>query len=443
MDRHPVRLVVGDDLQRSRLTVFFRLLLAIPHAIWFLLWSIVALLAAIANWVAVLATGRSPAGLHGHLSRYIRYSVHVGAYVMLAANPYPPFSGAAGAYPVDVEIDPPEPQRRWTALLRILLALPALALSSVLGTSRSSTSSTGFNLTASFGGGLVATTGILGWFASLATGRMPLGLRNAGAYGIGYQAQAMAYALCLTGRYPYSGPEPGAPCSPGSNGSGSSPAVRPAPPAVHLSLDDDLRRSRLTVFFRPLLTVPHLVWLALWGLTAFMALLVAWIAGIVTGRVPAGLHGFLARYVRYSVHVHAFALLVANPFPGFGGAPGSYPVAIEIDGPVVQSRWRILLRGLLAVPAFILAGSIFNIGATAACLLWFVGSAKGRAPQGLRNAGAYGVRYAAETHAYALLLTQRYPYAGPEAGFAAAAGDALADGKSAAAATPGSGWQLP
>ena len=48
MDRHPVRLVAGDDLQRSRLTVFFRLLLAIPHAIWFLLWSIVALLAAIA-----------------------------------------------------------------------------------------------------------------------------------------------------------------------------------------------------------------------------------------------------------------------------------------------------------------------------------------------------------------------------------------------------------
>ena len=40
-NRHPVQVVVEDDLQRSRLTVFFRLLLAIPHFIWFVLWSIV------------------------------------------------------------------------------------------------------------------------------------------------------------------------------------------------------------------------------------------------------------------------------------------------------------------------------------------------------------------------------------------------------------------
>ena len=369
--------------------------------------------------------------------------MHIGAYVLLAANPYPPFSGAAGAYPVDVEFDPPEPQRRWTALLRMLLALPACALSSVLGNSVSSSSSTGFNLTASFGGGLAATSGILGWFASLATGRMPLGLRNASAYGIGYHAQAMAYALCLTGRYPYAGPEPGAPCSPAGDGSSSSPAAVPAPPAVHLLLDDDLRRSRLTVFFRPLLTVPHLVWLALWGIAAFVALLAAWIVALVTGRVPTGLHRFLASYVRYSVHVHAFALLVVSPFPGFGGAPGSYPVAVEIDPPAAQARWRILLRGLLAIPAFILAGSIFNVGATAGLLMWFAGLATGRAPQGLPNAGVYAVRYAAETHAFALLLTQRYPYAGPEAGFAAPVQPAAADGAGAVSEAPGSGWQLP
>ena len=32
MDSHPIRLVVTDDLRRSRLTVFFRLLLAIRHS---------------------------------------------------------------------------------------------------------------------------------------------------------------------------------------------------------------------------------------------------------------------------------------------------------------------------------------------------------------------------------------------------------------------------
>jgi hypothetical protein len=52
--------VVGDGLERSRLTVFFRLLPAIPHLIWLTLWALVAYLAAILNWFAVLITGVSP-----------------------------------------------------------------------------------------------------------------------------------------------------------------------------------------------------------------------------------------------------------------------------------------------------------------------------------------------------------------------------------------------
>ena len=35
-----MRLTVTDDLRRSRLTVFFRLLLGIPHFIWWTLWTI-------------------------------------------------------------------------------------------------------------------------------------------------------------------------------------------------------------------------------------------------------------------------------------------------------------------------------------------------------------------------------------------------------------------
>ena len=47
---------------------------------------------------------------------------------------------------------------------------------------------------------------MLGWFASLATGRMPLGLRNAGAFALRYLAQVNAYLLLVTPAYPYSGP---------------------------------------------------------------------------------------------------------------------------------------------------------------------------------------------------------------------------------------------
>ena len=42
MSHEPVRLMVRDDLERRRLTVALRLILAIPLAIWLVLWSFLA-----------------------------------------------------------------------------------------------------------------------------------------------------------------------------------------------------------------------------------------------------------------------------------------------------------------------------------------------------------------------------------------------------------------
>src|SRR5581483_7034278 len=85
---HPVRLVVTDDLRRSRLTVFFRLLLAIPHFFWFGLFTVGALFIGFINWWATLFMGRSPKGLHDFLAGYVRYATHLFSYLFLAANPY-------------------------------------------------------------------------------------------------------------------------------------------------------------------------------------------------------------------------------------------------------------------------------------------------------------------------------------------------------------------
>ena len=62
--QHPIRLVNHDDLHRNRLTVFFRLILAIPLFLWLILWSVIAYLAWFVNWWATLFMGRSPDGLH-------------------------------------------------------------------------------------------------------------------------------------------------------------------------------------------------------------------------------------------------------------------------------------------------------------------------------------------------------------------------------------------
>ncbi|MGH3048328.1 MAG: DUF4389 domain-containing protein, partial [Gaiellaceae bacterium] len=209
------------------------------------------------------------------------------------------------------------------------------------------------------------------------------------------------YLLLLTDRYPSSDPaEP--PASP-----------PPQPQTIRIAVDDDLRRSRLTILFRLLLFLPHLVWFLLWSIAAFFAVLVGWFVTLAAGRLPAGLHRFLAAYIRYGTHISAYVFIVANPFPGFTGTAGTYPVDLEVDPPARQSRWITLFRLFLAIPAWVVAGGLGSVLVTVGLLGWFAGLVTGRMPQGLRNLGAYAIRYNAQAHAYLYLLTDRYPYTGP------------------------------
>lgn len=392
-----MRIVLADGgLARSRPTVFFRLLLGVPHYLWIAAWGIAAVAAALVNWIWTSAAGSSPPALHGFLARFVRYTVHVEAYLLVAADPYPPFDGRS-AYPVTLEIDPPAPQPRWSAALRPLLALPALLVSSALTGGAGWGRSTGYGSSA--GAGATASAGA--WFASVATGRCPRGCRDAIVYSLGYGAQAWAYAFLLTPRYPDA--------APAAHAVGSEAAGRP----VSLSVDDDLRRSRLTVFFRLLLAVPHLVWLVLWTPAAWLAAVAAWLVALARTTVPEPLHRFLAAYVRYTTHVYAFLALVANPFPGFVGAAGGYPVDLRLPEPRPHGRASVGFRVFLALPPLVMAGALSNLLVAAALLEWFHALALGRASRGLRDAAAYALRYSAEANAYLYLLTETYPDCGP------------------------------
>jgi len=180
---HPIRLLNDDDLQRNRLTVFFRLLIAIPHLLFLALWSLIMPFTALVNWFATLfGGGRLPYGLHEFTARYVRYLTHVFAYTHLIADPFPPFAATRG-YPIDVEIDLPTTQNRWTVGFRLLLAIPALILSSVFRS-------------------LIQILALVGWFYALATGRMSHGMRDLAAFALRYDMQTTGYALILTDRYP-------------------------------------------------------------------------------------------------------------------------------------------------------------------------------------------------------------------------------------------------
>jgi hypothetical protein len=399
-NERPVRLIVDDDRQRSRGTVFFRAIFALPFLIWLAVWAVGAFFIAFFHWLMALFDGKPSEDLHDFLARFIRFATHTYAYLNLAAEPLPKFDGRPG-YPIDLEIDPPQPQNRWSIAFRLILALPALFLAGLLvgsgsfffDLSRSSSGTTPFTL--------VGLAALFAWFYAMFRTRVPRGLRDLVAFALSYGAQAWAYLLLVSHRYPSSDPLT---------------AIGPLPTRtdpVRAEVTDELRRSRLTVFFRLALAFPHLVWLTLWGLLVAVLAIFNWVVTLILGTTPEWVHRFFSRYLRYQFHVGAFLYLVGNPFPGFVGAAGTYPVELHVADRARQNRWIIGFRLVLAFPALLLASVFSQLLLVVALFGWFVGLFTARMPLGLRNLGAFALRYSAQTYAYVLLLTDAYPYSGP------------------------------
>ena len=185
-------------------------------------------------------------------------------------------------------------------------------------------------------------------------------------------------------------------------------ATAPDRHPIGFIVTDDLQRNRLTVFFRLLLAIPHLIVLAVWGIVVYIAVIIAWFAALFTSRVPNGLHNFNANYLRYTTHVFGYLYLLADPWPPFGGAT-AYPIDVRVDSPEPQGRLGVFFRVILAIPALILAGVFRQVNGIVAFLGWFYCLAMGRMNEGMRNISAWLLRYELQTYGYLFLLTSKYP----------------------------------
>jgi hypothetical protein len=91
--RYPASLALEEpDAPRNRLSVAFRIFLALPHllALWVLgmAWAVTTTVA----WVVILFTGRMPASLYRFGVGVLRWSTRVEAYLLLLHDVYPPFT---------------------------------------------------------------------------------------------------------------------------------------------------------------------------------------------------------------------------------------------------------------------------------------------------------------------------------------------------------------
>jgi magnesium-transporting ATPase (P-type) len=86
---HPIRLIVNDDLQRNRLTVFFRLILAIPALIVSNILTYLSEVLAIFSWFIALVMGRVPEGLRNFAALALRFETQTYGYLLLVTGKYP------------------------------------------------------------------------------------------------------------------------------------------------------------------------------------------------------------------------------------------------------------------------------------------------------------------------------------------------------------------
>ncbi len=193
---YPVTYEVEYVEQRSRLSTFFRLILAIPWFIVSIFWGLVAIVCVVIAWFAIIFTGRYPEGLYNGVSMALRFGTRMNGFALLMTDAFPPFGGDENPeYPVRLRIAPPLAEySRVKTLFRIILIIPiVIVLYFVQIVSRA--------------------ISLLAWLVIVVTGKLPRGLFDVMKFTLAYEARASAYHLLVTETYPPFSPDDEAPAT--------------------------------------------------------------------------------------------------------------------------------------------------------------------------------------------------------------------------------------
>ena len=212
----------------------------------------------------------------------------------------------SSAYPVTYNVEPQLTDRnRLTVAFRIILAIPHLLL---VG---------GPGLALGFGGGgfggdsnywyafsaagvlgaAAYVTAIISWFAIVFTGKQPKGLWDFAAFYLRWRSRAVAYSGLLRDDYP--------------------PFGEATYPVQFTPGEFPETRDRLSVGLRLIYVIPHVIVLFFVGIGWAITAIISWFAVLFTGSYPDGLYRFGIGYMRWSLRVEAYALLMQDQYPPF------------------------------------------------------------------------------------------------------------------------------
>jgi Domain of unknown function (DUF4389) len=179
----PVLVAFAGSASQSRLTVAFRIFMAIPQLIVLWLLGIAAIVITIIGWFGALFTGRLPVFAADFLTGYLRWLSRVYAYNYLLTDVYPPFTLDDADYPVRLAVMPGR-LNRLAVLFRFFLLIPCWIVQAVVTY------------------GALTIFMFVTWLIVLIRGQMPDSIHQALAAVLRYQVRTLGFALMLTSVYP-------------------------------------------------------------------------------------------------------------------------------------------------------------------------------------------------------------------------------------------------
>ena len=206
---------VAYSENRNRLTVAFRIILAIPHLIIAQVWAYLAEILAFIQWFVILFTGKRNESMFNMQRSWMYYATRVYGYVGLLYDEYPAFASDGPPAPVRTSLAYEENAERLSSALRFLWVIPAAIIMIFVGIA-------------------AEVLVLISWFVIVITGKQPRGMWDFILKVMRFGFQVQSYAFLMTDTYPKfgegAGPGVGAPPPPPPSFSSAPPPPPPPPP---------------------------------------------------------------------------------------------------------------------------------------------------------------------------------------------------------------------
>jgi uncharacterized protein DUF4389 len=199
---------------------------------------------------------------------------------------------------------------------------------------------------------------------------------------------------------------------------------------VRLWMEYPERLSRLATFFRIILIIPVLIFLALVGggslnfdtfsnsdefrnggsggaFIGGSVIVAIWATIVLRRNIPHWLFDFQVGLNRFSYRAYAYFALLTDKYPPF---EGDWHLQYWVEYPESLSRWKVLFWKIItALPHFLVLAALMVASVVVIIIAWFAILFSGKYPQGLHAFVVGVLRWQARVGAYVESLTDVFP----------------------------------